>query len=74
MRKTWTSQPRSQRRRSVNQYDKTTDLQLHLENARLNHKEDEWKKELFAHVQALTAQMEEKEKETFYKEAEKEGF
>ena len=31
-------------------------------------------KELFAHVRALTAQMEEGEKETFYEEAEKEGF
>ena len=31
-------------------------------------------KELFAHVRALTALMEEKEKEMFYEEAEKEGF
>ena len=31
-------------------------------------------KELYAHVQSITDQMDEKEKEAFYEEAEKEGF
>ena len=31
-------------------------------------------KELYAHIQSLTAQMDDKEKERFYDEAEKEGF
>ena len=31
-------------------------------------------KELYAHVRSITHQMDEKEKEVFYEEAEKEGF
>ena len=31
-------------------------------------------KELYAHVRSITDQMDEKEKEAFYEEAEKEGF
>ena len=31
-------------------------------------------KELYAHIQSLTAQMDDEEKERFYDEAEKEGF
>ena len=31
-------------------------------------------KELYAHIQSLTAQMDDDEKERFYDEAEKEGF
>ena len=31
-------------------------------------------KELYAHIRSITDQMDEKEKEAFYKEAEKEGF
>ena len=32
------------------------------------------RKELYAHIQSLTAEMDEEEKEKFYEEAEKEGF
>ena len=31
-------------------------------------------KELYAHIQSLTAQMDDEEKERFYDEAEKDGF
>ena len=65
--KTWASQPRLPR-------EKEDDQSLYANPFHLFPPKKMNAKELYAHIQSLTAQMDDDEKERFYDEAEKEGF
>ena len=70
LQESWTSEQRLWRK------EETTELCLNLDSGRFKLYRYTAKdpKELYTHVQSITDQMDEKEKEVFYKEAEKEGF